>query len=36
MGVEPHELAEPPDDDTDDDEFEDDPELEPEAALAAA
>ena len=36
MGVEPHEFAEPPDDDTDDDELEDDIELEPEASLAAA
>jgi single-strand DNA-binding protein len=36
MGVEPHELAEPPDDDSDDDELEDDLELEPEEALAVA
>ena len=36
MGVEPHEFSEPPDDDTDDDELEDDIELEPGAALAAA
>ncbi len=32
MGVEPHELAEPPDDDTDDEDLEDDLELEPEQA----
>ncbi len=37
LGVEPHELAEPPDDPTDDDdELDDEADLDPEAALAVA